>query len=51
MRHSRWALFALAAFGGLAAATPAAADDLEFTLTNATSVSATEFLRVAGQCR
>ncbi|WP_342236865.1 hypothetical protein [Inquilinus sp. OTU3971] len=44
MHYSRWALFALAAFGGLAAATPAmAADDLEFTLTNATSVSATEF--------
>ncbi|MGO1079422.1 hypothetical protein [Inquilinus sp. CA228] len=44
MRFSIGALFALAAFGGLAAATPAmAADELEFTLTNATSVSATEF--------
>jgi ABC-type transport system substrate-binding protein len=44
MRNLRKDLLALAVIGGLAAmATPAAADDLEFTLTNATSVSATEF--------
>jgi outer membrane lipoprotein-sorting protein len=43
MRVSMGALFALAAIGGLAAANPAAADELQFTLTNATSVSATEF--------
>ncbi|MBW8727712.1 MAG: hypothetical protein JF625_21510 [Inquilinus limosus] len=44
MRFSMGALFALAATSGLLAlAAPALADDLQFTLTNATSVDATEF--------
>lgn len=44
MRNFRSCGLAAAVIGGLMIfATPAAADDLEFTLTNATSVSATEF--------